>query len=203
MTNVKDSTKILNITEGALAYIKQVLSQESEPENLALFIEVIGQHYKGFEYDLYFSPKSEANENDNVADYDGLSVVIPQQSVESLTNATLDLSENELVLINPNKPKISGIPDDLVTDNDLAKKVASVLENEINPAIKSHGGRADLVGVKDSIVYLELSGGCQGCGMARITLSQGIEVAIKEAIPEVTQVVDVTDHASGRNPYFV
>lgn len=83
-----------------------------------------------------------------------------------------------------------------------AQRVAQILEEAINPAIAAHGGRADLVAVEDDTVYLRLSGGCQGCGMATVTLTQGIEVAITEAVPEVRQVVDVTDHASGTNPYF-
>jgi Fe/S biogenesis protein NfuA len=58
------------------------------------------------------------------------------------------------------------------------------------------------VAVEDDTAYLRLSGGCQGCGMASVTLSQGIEVVIKESVPEITKVVDVTDHASGANPYF-
>jgi Fe/S biogenesis protein NfuA len=77
-----------------------------------------------------------------------------------------------------------------------------VLDEQINPAIAAHGGRAELVTVEDGTAYLRLGGGCQGCGMATVTLSQGIEVAILDAVPEVTQVVDVTDHASGTNPYF-
>ncbi len=77
-----------------------------------------------------------------------------------------------------------------------------VLDQQINPSIASHGGRAELVAVEESVAYLRLSGGCQGCGMASVTLSQGIEVAIKEHVPEITGVMDVTDHASGANPYF-
>jgi Fe/S biogenesis protein NfuA len=77
-----------------------------------------------------------------------------------------------------------------------------VLETQINPAIASHGGRADLVAVEEGVAYLRLSGGCQGCGMAAVTLGQGIEVAILDAVPEIERVVDVTDHASGTNPYF-
>jgi len=80
--------------------------------------------------------------------------------------------------------------------------VMQVLEEQINPAIASHGGRADLVAVEESIAYLRLSGGCQGCGMASVTLSQGIEVAILDHVPEISEVRDVTDHASGTNPYF-
>ena len=81
-------------------------------------------------------------------------------------------------------------------------RVLQVLDQQINPSIASHGGHAELVAVEDNTAFLRLSGGCQGCGMASVTLSQGIEVVIKEQVPEVTRVVDVTDHASGENPYF-
>ena len=80
----------------------------------------------------------------------------------------------------------------------------AVLEAQVNPSIASHGGRADLVAMDESekVVYLALSGGCQGCAMSRMTLSQGIETSLREAIPEITGVVDVTDHASGDSPYY-
>ena len=84
----------------------------------------------------------------------------------------------------------------------LAQRLVAVLEEHVNPSIASHGGRADLVAVEDGAAYLRLSGGCQGCGMAATTLSQGIEVAILEDVPEIDRVIDVTDHASGTNPYF-
>ncbi len=77
-----------------------------------------------------------------------------------------------------------------------------MLEEQINPQIASHGGRADLVAVDEPVAYLRLSGGCQGCGMAAATLSQGIEVAIIDAVPQISEIVDVTDHAGGTNPYF-
>jgi len=87
-------------------------------------------------------------------------------------------------------------------DSDLARRVLAVLERDVNPNIAAHGGHAELVGIDGSTAYLRLGGGCQGCGMATVTLSQGIEVAITEAVPEIDAIVDVTDHASGNNPYF-
>jgi Fe/S biogenesis protein NfuA len=77
-----------------------------------------------------------------------------------------------------------------------------VLDEQINPAIAAHGGRAELVAVEGGVAYLRLGGGCQGCGLAAVTLSQGIEVAILDAVSEVSEVIDVTDHASGANPYY-
>src|ERR1039457_1897615 len=87
-------------------------------------------------------------------------------------------------------------------DTDTARRVTAVLDREVNPSIASHGGHAELAGIEGATAYLRLGGGCQGCGMATVTLSQGIEVAITRAVSEIARVVDVTDHASGTNPYF-
>jgi Fe/S biogenesis protein NfuA len=84
----------------------------------------------------------------------------------------------------------------------VAERVQRVLDEHINPSIASHGGQATLVAIEDDTAYLRLGGGCVGCGMATVTLSQGIEVAIRQAVPEIERVVDVTDHASGTNPYY-
>ena len=84
----------------------------------------------------------------------------------------------------------------------VAERITEVLNRQINPSIASHGGHAELVAVEDDVAYLRLGGGCQGCGMASVTLSQGIEVAIRDNVPEIARVVDVTDHAAGENPYF-
>jgi len=97
-------------------------------------------------------------------------------------------------------PAMAGSPADL--SGDVSQRVQQVLEQQINPSIAAHGGRADLVAVEDDAAYLRLSGGCAGCGMATVTLSQGIEVALRESVPEITRVIDVTDHAAGTNPYY-
>ena len=77
-----------------------------------------------------------------------------------------------------------------------------VLDQDINPAVASHGGFVVLHEVKDGTAYIELQGGCQGCGMAAVTLRQGIELRIKEMVPDIREVTDVTDHAVGANPYY-
>ena len=85
---------------------------------------------------------------------------------------------------------------------EIRTRVERVLEEEINPSVAGHGGVIRLIDVKDNVVFLQLGGGCQGCGMADVTLKQGIETAIRAAVPEVGDILDVTDHASGRNPYY-
>jgi Fe/S biogenesis protein NfuA len=85
---------------------------------------------------------------------------------------------------------------------DLKDKVQALIDNMINPAVAGHGGFVDLIDVKDNKVYLQMGGGCQGCGAADVTLKSGIERLIKEELPEVEEVLDTTDHASGSNPYY-
>jgi Fe/S biogenesis protein NfuA len=80
--------------------------------------------------------------------------------------------------------------------------VQSVLQHHVNPSIAAHGGQAQLVGVKDDVVFVALGGGCQGCSMASVTLKQGIEQILKQAIPRIKAVVDATDHALGSNPFY-
>ena len=87
-------------------------------------------------------------------------------------------------------------------DDALFDKVAVIFDTRINPMVAGHGGRVDLIDVQDAVVMLRLQGGCQGCGMADVTLRQGIEATLRQVAPEVRGVVDVTDHATGANPYF-
>lgn len=83
-----------------------------------------------------------------------------------------------------------------------AERVQRLLDQQINPAVSAHNGHIELLEVRDGRAFVRLEGGCQGCAMAHVTLRQGIEVMIKEQVPEIVCVVDVTDHASGREPYF-
>ena len=77
-----------------------------------------------------------------------------------------------------------------------------IIDDKINPSVASHGGFVSLIDVKDNVAYVQFGGGCQGCGMIDVTLKQGVEVLIKEAVPEIEQIRDITDHADGTNPYY-
>ena len=81
-------------------------------------------------------------------------------------------------------------------------EVRRLLDEEINPSVAMHGGHISLIDIKDDTVYIRLEGGCQGCGMADVTLKQGVEVTIKNALPSIKAVLDTTDHAEGLNPYY-
>ena len=90
----------------------------------------------------------------------------------------------------------------LPPEPEIRKKVQDLLDREINPALGMHGGWVELIDVKRNALYLRLGGGCQGCGAADVTLKQGIERSIRQMIPEVGEILDTTDHAAGRNPYY-
>jgi Fe-S cluster biogenesis protein NfuA len=85
---------------------------------------------------------------------------------------------------------------------EIKKKIQSVLDGEINPAVAAHGGWVELIDVKKNEVFIKMGGGCQGCGMADVTLKQGVEKSIRQAVPEIGAIMDTTDHATGRNPYY-
>jgi Fe-S cluster biogenesis protein NfuA len=89
-----------------------------------------------------------------------------------------------------------------VSDDELYERVSDLFEQQVNPMVARHGGRVELIDVQDAVVLLRMGGGCQGCGMASVTLRQGIEGMLTQHIPEIQGIVDITDHASGANPYF-
>ena len=89
-----------------------------------------------------------------------------------------------------------------LSDDELYERVHDLFEQQVNPMVARHGGRVELIDVQDAVVMLRMSGGCQGCGMASVTLRQGIEGALHQNIPEVQGIMDITDHSSGTNPYF-
>jgi Fe-S cluster biogenesis protein NfuA len=105
--------------------------------------------------------------------------------------------------IRSNEPAVTAEFDTAMPpESEIRRKVQDLLEREINPALGMHGGWVELIDVRRNAVYLKLGGGCQGCGSANMTLKMGIEKAIREQIPEVGEILDTTDHAAGRNPYY-
>lgn len=205
---------LVTLTDEARIVVRDAIAREPDPEHLALWLEVRGVQDGAFIYDLYFQAIADAVEEDVVQHDDELPVVVPAGSVDRLRGARLEWSEDGaggLVLVNPNTPTpeeaAPGVPPEVLAaglDGPLATRVAVVLEDVVNPSIAGHGGRSDLVAMDEAegVAYLRLSGGCQGCAMSRMTLTQGIEVALRDEVPELTRVVDVTDHGDGENPYY-
>ena len=197
---------ILEVSPSALETVLGIRADEDDPDSLGLRIEITGVSGVDFTYDLAFDELSNASETDEVFDAGGITVVVPAESVDRLRGSVLDVprstGQGGLVIRNPNRPNpLEGVELDL--EGSVADRVQQLLDQSINPSLASHDGYANLVGVgDDNVVYLTMGGGCQGCAMSRMTLTEGIDRAIREAIPEVTNVIDATDHAAGENPFY-
>ena len=211
---LQTTSPVVTLTPEAHRVVKEALAQEPDPASLGLWLEVRGVQAGTFVYDLYFQGISDADEGDARHVQEGVQVIVPAGSVDRLRGARLEWSDDGdggLVLVNPNAPApeeaAPGVPPEVLAlgiGGPLAQRVVAVLEQAVNPSIASHGGRADLVALNedDGSAYLRLSGGCQGCAMSQMTLRQGIETTLLEEVPELTRVLDVTDHEGGDNPFY-
>ena len=186
---------MLQVTGAARAQIQEILASQDE-KDLVVRLGITGRGRNGFEYELTLLSLGEADPNDARHDMTGFSLLLDAAHVQDLENVTLDYVEQDggmgFKIENPNP----------LWRDALAARVQEILDREINPGVASHGGHVSLLDVRDNRAFIRLSGGCQGCGMADVTLKQGIEVAIKKAVPEIVEVLDSTDHASGANPYY-
>jgi len=198
---------LVQITDGARREVQSYRAGQPDADRLGLWTEVTGVSGEDYTYNLYLRPIEDAGPEDVLEQHEDLAVVIPADSVAKLRGAIIDLvgdlTTGGLIVENPNSPSpaVDDLPP-LELTGTVSERVAQVLAQQINPGIALHGGRAEIAGIEGATVLLRLSGGCQGCGLAGVTLKKGVEVAIKRSVPEIDEVVDVTDHASGMNPYF-
>jgi Fe/S biogenesis protein NfuA len=203
----------LRVAEAALTQVLSILRAEDDPDSLALRVAVTGVRGVEYAYDLSFEEQVTAEDDDLIYNQGDLVVMIPADSVDALWGATLDLPSTEgqggLVIRNPNRPDpLSGF--DIELTGTVTERINQLFDQQINPALASHGGFArldDVVAGSDgspaSKAVVTMGGGCQGCAVSAMTLRDGIQKAILEHIPEITEVVDATDHAAGENPYYV
>jgi Fe/S biogenesis protein NfuA len=196
---------VLTVSDTALEVVLGVRADEEDPERTALRVAITGSNMSEYSYALDLVPFDEIDPADHRSVQRGLTVVVPADSADKLRGAVLDTPSSSpgggLVIRNPNTPDpLAGL--DLDLTGDLADKVRTVLDQAVNPALASHGGYAALVGVDGTRVFITMGGGCQGCAMSRMTLTQGIQKMLIDALPEITEVVDATDHAAGENPFY-
>lgn len=198
---------VIALGASAQARLLEVRDREPDAADLGLAIRITGVSDDSFTYEMAFMRTADAGPDDYVQEGD-LPVVIPAADIENLRGAELVMSKDLLnpgfSLENPNSPS-PVIPHDLGSielTGETAEQVLRVVDEVINPAIAAHGGVVGVVGVEEGTVYIQMAGGCQGCGMASVTLSQGIESTLRDLVPSVTKVVDVTDHAAGSDPYY-
>ncbi len=199
---------VLTVAPEALEQILAIRDSEEDPGSIGLRVEIVGVKGMDYDYDLGWAVIADLDAEDDLSVQGGLSVIVAAASVEDMRGAVLDLpraaGQGGFVIKNPNRPApvnpLEGR--DIELTGEIPDKVTQLLDEVINPGLAQHGGFAALVGVEDTTVFLTMGGGCQGCAMSAATLRDGITASIHEAIPEVTEVVDVTDHNAGDNPFY-
>ena len=197
----------LKVTDEARTRILDALAQQ-EPAKTAMRLEATTNGTAEFIYGMRLVGDDDLRGDDVVVESNGVKILVDPGSARNLEGATIDYEEGILrsgfSFDNPNKPKIPELGEGPRADlsGPTAEKVEQLINTEINSAVAAHGGEVHFVGVKDNRVYLSFGGGCHGCGMVDVTLKQGIESRIKELVPEIQEVVDVTDHSAGENPFY-
>ncbi|TFH38167.1 MAG: iron-sulfur cluster assembly accessory protein [Anaerolineales bacterium] len=186
---------MINFTEAAIHKIDDLLAAEDH-QGMYLRVQIMGRGAGGFRYSMRFIPADQASETDEIIALDSFNAIVDQESLENLKGATVDFKEdsfqNGFAIDNPNP----------VWKDSVAQAVQELLDSKINPGLASHGGFVALLDYKEDVAYIGFGGGCQGCGMVDMTLKNGVEAMILEAIPQVKQIVDTTDHQSGEKPYY-
>lgn len=190
---------MLVFTETARAMVR---SFGEYVDNAALRVAITGGSPFAPQYELTIVDLEERGADDVVFDGGGFQVIVDGASASRLEGSTIDYVEGPgggaFEVKNPNV----AAPDTVKPSGPLAERVQRVIAERINPGVAAHGGEITLVDVRDNVAYITMNGGCQGCALSKITLRQGIERMIKEVVPEIVGVQDVTDHTSGTNPYY-
>ncbi len=189
---------MITVTEAAKKKFLEVIRAEGRADH-GLRIIVSNGGTAQPEFALNFVAEGQVTENDTVVDVGEFRVYVDAAHAHFLEDATVDfidtLTESGFKVDAPN----AGVAK---PEGPVAEAIVRVLEEKINPAVAAHGGNISLVAVQDETAYLRFGGGCQGCGMVNVTLKQGVEKTLFVDVPQITKVMDVTDHAAGTNPYY-
>jgi Fe/S biogenesis protein NfuA len=209
------SRPIITITEAALSKMIELRADETDAEQLGLRLAIASAPGEDFRYDLSFDEYLKAAFTDEVRTHTGtiagddgpveasIKVIIPADSAERLQDATLDYTDSQgLVIRNPNKPAAPSI-EGLTSDDALSAEIEALVSTEVNPALAAHGGFVTYVGHDgEGTVYMTMGGGCHGCSMSKMTMLEGVQTMLSDALPAVERVRDLTDHTTGENPYY-
>lgn len=186
---------LLTVSPDARAKIDGVRSFNEFPEAV-LRVRVLAKEGPRYRYEIALEDPRERAADDVSLETDGLTVVLDPASAADLAGASIELDPaitgGGLRIDNPNEG----------WQDPIARAVQEVLDRQINPGVGGHGGMVTLVEVKDGKAFMRFGGGCQGCAAVNVTLKQGVETAVRAAVPAIQAIVDVTDHEAGTNPYY-
>lgn len=192
---------MITVTTQAEQYLKRLIDQYDEPD-MGLRLSVLQAGTPQARCDLQFCAASEAGDADERIRCDGFELYVAEDSTRWLESAEIDFErdgpEGQLAI---RAPGIKGQAP--AEDSPLAERVEWLLNTEINPGLASHGGRVALERItEENAVVLRFGGGCHGCGMVDMTLKNGIERVLRDKCPDVSGIIDATDHETGENPYY-
>ena len=182
----------LTITDSARKQINNELQSAEELKGVQVLVEPTSPLKANYRIELVKSPL----ESSIQFEVDGVKVFSEHKNASFLEGTIIEINEDgELDARNPQLSisKLSG---------SLEDQIQLTLDEQVNPMLAAHGGNVILEGIKDSAAYLRFGGGCQGCSMIDTTVKQGVEVMLKETIPELVGVFDITDHSEGESPFF-
>ncbi len=188
------------VSESAITYLKDLLSSQEEPTNIKIFVSDPGT--MNAETCIVYCKVGEEEDDDILMDINEISIYLESESLPFLEDCKVDYHPDkfggQLTIRAPN----AKIPS-LKENSSIEEKINYFLYSEINPSLASHGGEVSLVEVIDSNkAVLRFGGGCQGCGMVDLTLKNGVEKTLKDNIPEITEIIDSTDHTFKDNAFY-
>lgn len=176
--------------------IKEMLAAEDKNDS-ALRIRITGRSTSGYQHKLSLVESGFEKPDDILYENEGIRVLVDPKTKPNIEGASIefvdDMYGGGFKVTNPNKPQ---------WNNEAEQKVQELIDQKIGPSLAMHGGYLELLEVRDNKAFVHFGGGCQGCGMANVTLKEGVETMILENIPEIEAVIDSTDHAQGENPYY-
>ncbi|MCC6174353.1 MAG: iron-sulfur cluster assembly accessory protein [Chloroflexi bacterium] len=187
---------MVNVTDAARQKVQEIMDAQGMSGRGAIRIGINGRGPGGFNYSMALEEDARPEPGDTVQDEGSFRVIADEATVPKLRGSTVDFV-GQLVgggfrIDNPNSP----------WDDPIAAEIQQLIDSQINPGVATHGGFVELLDVKENNVYVKMGGGCQGCGMASVTLKQGVEQVIRQQFPQIVSVIDTTDHAGGTNPYY-
>lgn len=192
---------MISIGDNAQQHFRKLIAQQG-PDILGIRIRALHGGTPKADCQLEFCESADLSGDEWIVECEGFRVYVAADSVPYLDNASIELQQSPSgTQLTVKAPKLKGAPPD--ADASLVERVRYILDSEINPGLAAHKGHVRLEEVSgDGQVVLRFGGGCHGCGMVDMTLRQGIERTLKERIPEITAVIDATDHATGKNAYM-
>ena len=191
---------MLTLSEAAQNHFRRLIEQQ-DIEGLGVRMQAVQPGTPKADCRLEFCESRDLSGDEWALECEGFTLYVDAASMPYLENAEIDYQATATGgQLTVRAPNLKGTPP--AEDAPLDERVRYLLDSEINPQIAAHGGRVTLENVSDGVVMLRFGGGCHGCGMADVTLKQGIEKTLRSRLPEITEVRDATDHASGHTPYY-